>query len=387
MNYPNPNTDQKSALISNILRLGLAGGLIWWLISTGSIKLEYLTVQMERLPVFLAGILSLIIGMTLSGFRYWELLKGSKAPLSLGESMKSCAIMFFFTQCVLGPASGDVARFFYSSRINGNRSGTGAAIMIDRFIGTMGLFMLAGLGMMLNWELVESSETLRMIAVPLLALLSGLWLSFFLGLLSLIKNRKTSLVTGAIFPSLAAVLCFGHFSSFVGNEIGPALFLVSCAALLSPVLAPELLHGGFIHDRILGRSKLGEKTSEFISALLLYRKSSISLFKTIAITAAQHMLFILALFLFALSQRLPAAPGFTEVFFAAPLSFLAGVIPAPAAGLGVNEAAFETLLNLASNGTVTAGASIYLMHRIWTTLFSLTGLPFVLAKKSKSVAS
>ncbi|WP_415715223.1 hypothetical protein [Maridesulfovibrio sp.] len=59
-------------------------------------------------------------------------------------------------------------------------------------------------------------------------------------------------------------------------------------------------------------------------------------------------------------------PDFNEIFFSAPLAFLAGIIPAPAAGLGVNEVAFESILFMASSKIVTAGASIFMMFRIWT---------------------
>lgn len=387
MNYPNPNTDKKSALLSNLFRLTLAAGLLWWLISSGSIKPEYLTVQSSRLPLLLSGAVALLTAMSLSGIRYRELLKGGGVVFPISESMKASAIMYFFTQCVLGPASGDVARFFYTVKRTGNKSGTGAAIMIDRFIGTMGLFMLAGLGMILNWELVESSQTLRLIAVPLLALLCGLWMSFSLAFLALIKNRKTALLLGTSFPVMAGILCSGEFSSFVSDEIGPVLLAVSAFSLLAPVLAPEMLENGIIRKKILRNSKIGEKTSEFISAVFLYRNSPDIILKTVVVTAVQHLLLILSLFLFSLSQNLPSTPDFMAIFFSAPLSFLAGIIPAPAAGLGVNEAAFETLLRLATNETVNAGASVYLMHRIWTTMFSLSGIPFILSKKGKKVAS
>ncbi|CCO23117.1 lysylphosphatidylglycerol synthase transmembrane domain-containing protein [Maridesulfovibrio hydrothermalis] len=387
MNYPDPKQDKRSAALSNILKLSLAAGLIFWLIRSGSIRLDYLSVPAAMLPSFCGAVSILLFGLCLSAVRYIMLLRGCGAHLSLIDGLKISAVMYFFTQCVLGPASGDVARFVYTVRKTGDGNKVGAAIMVDRFIGTMGLFMLAAAGMAVNWQLVESSAVLRVIAAPLLALLCGLWLCFFLGYMALISGRKNAVFTGLIFPFLAALICFGDYSSFITNQIGPVLFGVSSAALLAPFIAPELLIDGLIYRKFFSKSKTGIKIGEFTSALLIYRKCPAVLFKTVLITGVQHLCFILSLYLFSQSLNLPALPDFNEIFFAAPLTFLAGIIPAPAAGLGVNEAAFETLLSLVSNSAVSAGASIYLMQRIWITLFSLTGIPFLLKTERKKVAS
>ncbi|GKT29542.1 flippase-like domain-containing protein, partial [Aduncisulcus paluster] len=168
-----------------------------------------------------------------------------------------------------------------------------------------------------------------------------LWLSVLLGFWALVRGRISGLAVGLIFPVLTGTVCLSG-SGFLGGEVGPVLFFASLVSLAAPLAAPEFLEDGFIFRKLFKGSKLGERIGEV---------------------------------------TLPVTPDFNEVFFAAPLSFLAGVIPAPAAGLGVNEAAFETLLNLGSSGAVTAGASIFLMYRIWVTLFSLSGLYFVMRTK------
>lgn len=387
LNYPAPKSSHFSALVSNSLKFFLAVALIIWLVRSGSIRLAYLYVPPAGIPIFIAGAAALLLGMTLSALRYKLLIRGAGLSLSLYKSLRISAVMYFFTQCVFGPASGDVARYFHTTRETGHGTKVGAAIMVDRFIGTMGLFILSGLGLILNWSLVESSPTLRLVAIPLLAVLCGLWLSFFLGLLSLIKNRKTALLTGLVFPAFIVLLFVAETSKFIGSEVVPVLFFTSLAAIIVPALAPELLENGYIYKKILCRTKLGSKIGEFISATLLYQNSLNILAQTILVTAIQHLLFIMALFFFSQAQNLPILPDFGTIFFAAPLSFLAGIIPAPAAGLGVNEAAFETLVMTVSGGNISAGASIYLMYRIWTTLFSLSGLPFLLKFNTKTVDS
>ena len=380
MNYPEPASNRRKIFISNILKSLFAGGLIFWLIRSGGIRPEYLVVAAEHLPVLGAACLIIAFGMSLGAVRYAELLKGAGLSISFKDSFKISAIMYFFTQCVMGSASGDVARYFYTTRITRQGARVSAAIIVDRIIGIMGLFMFGGLGMAFNWSLVEHSPELRIIAVPALGILCLIWLSVLLGFLALVRGRGLGFMAGLIFPGLAGFL-WGFGSGFLGGEVGPVIFYAALLSLAAPLIAPEFLETGIIYRKFFKGSKFGEKIGEVVSALMLYRNSAGTVLKIVGLTAIQHFSFVFAIYLLARIQNLPLLPDFNEVFFAAPLSFLAGVIPAPAAGLGVNEAAFETLLYLGSCGSVTAGASIFLMYRIWTTLFSLSGLYFVMRSK------
>ncbi|HAS88585.1 MAG TPA: lysylphosphatidylglycerol synthetase family protein [Desulfovibrio sp.] len=380
MSLSETGPSRRKTFLFNAIKSLLAGGLIFWLIYSGGIRLEYLKVSLARIPMLLAACLVIAFGMGLAAVRYVELLKGAGLRISFGDSFSVSAIMYFFTQCVMGSASGDVARYIYTTRITGQGARVGAAIIVDRIIGIMGLFLLGGLGMAVNWTLVEHSPELRIIAVPALGILCLIWLSVLLGFLALVRGRKFGFLAGLIFPVWAWLLCVSR-AGFLGGEVGPVVLSATLVSLAAPLLAPEFLETGYIFRNFFKGSKLGEKIGEVVSALLLYRNSAGIVFKIVVLTAVQHLSFVLAIYALSRIQNLPLLPNFNEVFFAAPLSFLAGVIPAPAAGLGVNEAAFETLLYLGSCGSVTAGASIFLMYRIWTTLFSLSGLYFIMRSK------
>lgn len=380
MSFSETAPSRRKTFLFNTIKSLLAGGLIFWLVYSGGIRPEYLKVSLARIPLLLAACLVIAFGMGLAAVRYVELLKGAGLRISFRDSFSVSAIMYFFTQCVMGSASGDVARYIYTTRITGKGARVGAAIIVDRIIGIMGLFLLGGLGMAFNWTLVEHSPELRIIAVPALGILCLIWLSVLLGFLALVRGRKLGFLTGLIFPALAWLLCALR-TGLLGGEVGPVVFSASLVSLAAPLLAPEFLETGYIFCKFFKGSKLGEKIGEVVSALLLYRNPSATVLKIVALTAVQHLSFVLAIYVLSRIQNLPLLPNFNEVFFAAPLSFLAGVIPAPAAGLGVNEAAFETLLYLGSCGSVAAGASIFLMYRIWTTLFSLSGLYFIMRSK------
>ncbi|OEU68588.1 MAG: hypothetical protein BA863_18965, partial [Desulfovibrio sp. S3730MH75] len=346
MNYPETKISRSKAALSTVVKSLLAIGLIFWLIKSGSIRLEYLSVPFSKVPTLLAGSIVTLIAMALSALRYKELLQGAGSPLGLFKCIKITSIMYFFSQCVLGPASGDFARYFYTVKETEKGAHAGAAILADRIIGTMGLIGLCGLGMVLNWSLVKSSPNLRTVAVPVLGLVCGLWLSLFLGVVSLIKGRITALLIGMPIYLYSFYLCSGAQTSFLAEQIGPVLFAAATCAVLSALIAPEFLEDGIIFKKLFSNTKTGSRIGELISALLVFRNCPLLLLKIILITATQHMLYVLALFIFSQTQNLPAIPDFSEVFFAAPFSFLAGIIPSPAAGLGINEAAFETLLSL-----------------------------------------
>ncbi|WP_415719278.1 lysylphosphatidylglycerol synthase domain-containing protein [Maridesulfovibrio sp.] len=380
MNYPDPVTGRRQALVSNVLKVFLAGGLLFWLGQSGGIRFEYLIVPAAKIPVLLAACMVVAVGMALAAPRYVVLLKGAGIDLSLKDSLRISAIMYFFTQCVLGAASGDVGRYFYTTRVTGHGAKVGAAIIVDRLVGIMGLFLFGGLGLAFNWTLVEHSGDLRLIAVPALGILCLLWLSALLGFVALARGRMAGFAVGLVFPVLAAFFS-AYGDGFFAREVGPILLGAALVSLVAPLLAPELLENGFIYRKFFAGSKIGEKIGEVLSAILIYRSSVPAVLKIVGMTMLQHLTLIYSIYLFSQIQNLPVQPVFNEVFFAAPLSFLAGVIPAPAAGLGVNEAAFESLLFLGSGGSVSAGASIFLMYRIWNTLFSFSGLFFIVRAK------
>lgn len=376
MNFPKTKTNRTSDLIFKILKVLLAGGLLFWLVKSGGIRPEYLLVTAQHVPGLLTACVVIAVGMSISAPRYIELLKGAGLVLSMKDSFKICAIMYFFTQCVLGAASGDVARYFYTTKVTGEGAKVGAAIIVDRIVGIMGLFLLGGLGMAFNWALVEQSPELKLIAVPALGILCFSWLSAFLGFLALARGRRFGFLSGLIFPVSAGVLCFSG-ADFLAGEVGPVLLFAAFSSLAAPLIAPEFLETGFVYGKFFKGSKLGEKIGEILSAILIYRNSAGAVLKIVSLTMIQHLAFVYSLYLLSQIQNIPLLPDFNEIFFAAPLSFLAALIPAPAAGLGVNEAAFESLIFLVSSGAVSAGASIYLMFRIWNTLFSLSGFFFI----------
>lgn len=369
--------------VSTFLKLALAFGLLFWLYSSGAIKLEYLRVTSGGGADLAAGAFLAFVAVLLGAVRFWILLDGAGAPVTALQALKINAITYFFTQCVLGSASGDAARFFYTLRATGKGSRVGAAIVMDRVIGVSGLLLLSALGLLLNFDLVEHSNVLQSVSISLAGLISLIWLSLILGYISLTVNRIKALLTLTLIMAVMFIIYWLGDSLWI-KEVMPLIILCCALSSIPALLAPAFCAGKKFSVLLRGVGVIGGRISDFIEGILLYARSWKSVLATVVVTAFQHILLILSLYLFSLALNVPAGPDPGQMFFAAPLTFLAGLIPAPAAGLGVNETALDFLLKLASGGLVTAGASIYLMQRVWITVFSLSGF-YVMMRKNKLV--
>lgn len=374
-----PERIKGRAALSTVFKLALAVGLLYWLISSGAIRFEYLTVSAGSFPGMTCAALLAFAAMQIGAVRYSLLLSGAGTPVGAPAALRINAVMYFFTQCLIGPASGDVARYYYTVKETGKGAGAGAAILMDRLIGTAGLLLLSAVGIGLDWNLVRESDVLRSILIPLAGLFSFLWLSLLLGFVSLTSGRVKAVILALIFLGAGMGFYVSGAAETLKKGILP-VFAGSCLlALIIALLLPELKPGAGLAERIRG-NRVGEKVIALLAAVVLYADRWRCVFLTVLVTTVQHLLLISSLFFFSGSINIPVPPDFSEVFFAAPLSYLAGIIPAPAAGLGVNETAFETFLKLGTSGAVIAGASIYLMQRFWITLFSLSGLAVLIFK-------
>lgn len=367
-------------VVATSLKLALAGGLLYWLFVSGAIRLEYLTVSSNGLFYLACGALLAFIAIQLGALRYSILLSGVGIHVGVCSVLRINAVMYFFIQCVVGTASGDAARFYYTVRETGNGSRVGSAIVMDRLIGAFSLTLLSTVGIILNWDLVQHSELIRSIIIPLSGLFLFIWLTLLLGFISLTSGRRNTVISAGFICIVLFLYSFwgspDHLVRRLLPVLGGACILALFPALFFPVFKPDSFYAKHIQQ--LG--SLGEKGIEFISGILLYADKRKHVFAAVLVTAAQHLLLMLSLFYFSSSLNIPDIPSFSAIFFAAPLSYMAGLVPAPAGGLGVNEAAFELFLKLATSGTVAGGASIYLMQRVWITLFSLSGLGILIFK-------
>ncbi len=173
---------QARSLLLYVLKTGLAAGIIVWIISSnrkdlfdalGKIKLEYLACAVALYAVHLG----------FGAFRWLMLLRIQSVRVSYFETLSLVMQGFFFSLVIpAGAVGGDIVKGgFLAARAPEGRKVKGVVtIFIDRIIGLVGLFIVAGtLGLMLREYLAGLSGFLEMAVYMLIG-------GCFAGLLSII---------------------------------------------------------------------------------------------------------------------------------------------------------------------------------------------------------
>jgi uncharacterized protein (TIRG00374 family) len=86
-----------------------------------------------------------LAGVMLAFARWWLLVRAVELPFSLREAFRLGWIGMFFNLVIPGAVGGDVVKAAYLMRDQDRKSRAVASIVIDRLVGLLGLFLLAGI--------------------------------------------------------------------------------------------------------------------------------------------------------------------------------------------------------------------------------------------------
>lgn len=135
-------------IIINSLKILLAVGLIYWLISSGKLDFQLLKSLKEHpLAIFLATALC-ILNFILISFRWKTILRArSQVTLPIMGLLKITWIGQFFSSVLPGSVSGDLVKMLYIQKFDSSFSKKFvlASILIDRVMGLCGLILLVGI--------------------------------------------------------------------------------------------------------------------------------------------------------------------------------------------------------------------------------------------------
>lgn len=150
--------------LGHILRVGIGILAIYFLIRTGALKPALLGQAMSRHP-FLYGsafILYALILEFIAYFRWLWLLRQANVSITKLEVFRLHLIGIFFSGFLPGGTGGDFVKGYYL--IRGRSSSEGAAaigtLLVDRFAGMAGLFLLSAMSNLWHVELWETSPVL-----------------------------------------------------------------------------------------------------------------------------------------------------------------------------------------------------------------------------------
>lgn len=146
--------------LTTALKLGLALGLIIWLVATGALDLEALAGIFSG-QLALVGVVGLGLTLALGGTRWWLLLRSQGVPLKWSYVFSLTLIGNFFNFAIPGGVGGDVVKGYYILRGGrGDRLKAASSILVDRILGFYVLFLLAFAALLFSPEMRGRSPEL-----------------------------------------------------------------------------------------------------------------------------------------------------------------------------------------------------------------------------------
>jgi hypothetical protein len=319
----------KNSLI-NIAKVLLVGALLYWLASTGKLEFRQLSILVEQPVTLVVAVgLWLFASLFLGSMRWNLLLRGMGIEMPLLRTMRLQLIGFFFNTAMPGAVGGDVIKGIYVMREKSATSRTNAllTIILDRIIGLVAIFAIAGVAILFRLDFVRGNAGLVSLAV-------------FVGV-----------GVAAIF--VVGLFCLTHL--FEGRDP----------------------FKGLLSLKVPGFSLL----LKVYDALMLFRKDPGTIGKAFFISVVVQTMSML--FGYLLAVTLTGQDVDLMVYsFVHPIGILATALPLAPGGLGIGHIAFDRLFIMAG---LQGGANVFNVMVLSQLALNLTGIvPYMLHKSEIS---
>jgi glycosyltransferase 2 family protein len=320
---------KKTFLIAAKLILVLA--LMVWMIQDGRLDLSSLKIFREK-PAFLLISIGfwLLVPVSLGSLRWWLLMRGTNIKVALQRAFQLQMIGIFFNTTMPGAISGDLVKAVYVIREQDKvgRTPAALAILMDRVVGLMGLFSIAGFASLLFLNRFDANPILKPMAY--LVFIFVLAMALFL-----------------------AVVFFPHRE---GRD--PLEWLLKCR--------PRFVGGVF------------SAVHKIYVALRAYRDNPWHLLGAWLCSVIIQGLGIL-FYWYTTNLLTGQAPFWPEFVIVLPFGMIATVLPIAPGGLGVGHVAFDKLYSLIG---LSGGANVFNAIAIGQLLLNLTGVfPYIFMRR------
>lgn len=170
------NSGQQQARSSRdailLVKLGVAGGLIWWLVASGQLDFGQLATVGDRWHWFLLAQIPFGLVQLLSAWRWLILMRIQRIDYSLRDAFDLTLTGIFFNQVMIGSTGGDIYRAYaVCVEHPGKRSGGIVSVFVDRLVGLIALLLLVPVVLFWHVDLVRSQATLSFFAVVAIVVL------------------------------------------------------------------------------------------------------------------------------------------------------------------------------------------------------------------------
>lgn len=317
------------SLLINFLKVGVAVGIIYWLIASGKLDLKVFYLILS--PRYLSACLALLVlNVALVSFRWWLLLRSQQVSISYLKSVRYTLVGMFFNYAMPGGVGGDVIKGIYVVRRHPERKMvSGMSILMDRVFGLFTMVLFAFVVSLFSYELLVAKPELQ-------------------------NLFATVVVLGLIFICVGLVI----FSSRLMRWVEPWIL--------------KFPGGQFLH-RLYGTAQFFLKDK-----------------KTIAMVVGLSVLTNLTVVLF--FMVIAHAMGLHHVSwqtfaFAVPLGLMVMALPISPAGVGVGQAAMLYFFSVMSENSGNLGANAITVYQVVSFFVSLIGAGFFIFDKSKDSAA
>ena len=307
------------SLLLALLRPVIGVGLLVYLAKAGIVDFRALSKAFTAWPITLVAIALLLVDSALMSVRLSWLFRPHGLNLRFGTSMELTLVSFFFANFLPGAAGGDLAKLFYTARGNsGRRIEIMTVVLFDRAIGLFSLLLL-----------------------PLV--LAPMFAGLIYGVLAL---QRLLFIVGMV----ASVALAGFL-----------------ACLFSDTIIIHLPAGA------LNRFAANEFVRRVLRTIAIYRRNSRLLLAALGASLMANLFLVFVTMLGALAVA-PSSWA-ASMCLVVPIGHIMNSLPLTPSGLGVGEAAFNALFNLAG---LRGGAEALLCSRIWVALVGLVGFVYYL---------
>ena len=311
-------------MLFTLIRLVIAIAMVLYLMQMGVIDWTSLSGLIIAWPYTLLAVILFFVATILQALRLQILINAHQMSLSYMAAVKLTLIGLFFSTYLPGATGGDLIKIYYASKENpGSKAEVITILFLDRF---MWLFSLLTLPVFLApffIDLIRSQEILQALLILSLSISSSIVLITFIA-------AKFELVDSKLIYWLNNKVRYGHLLS-------------------------RALHTIHYYKRSLG-----------------------PLLKALAISYFLQLLMVGVSFSIAEATNIFGAD--LKMLFLIPMGYMANSFPLTPGGLGIGEAAMESLFLL---GGLTGGAETLLGWRLIMILVGLLGLVYYLKGSKK----
>lgn len=247
------STQRLKSTALTTMKLALAGGLIYWLWSSGKLDVKQMSLIYESPLILTAGIgFWLFTNLGLGSLRWHILLHAMGYKNSFAQTVKLQHTGLFFNTALPGAIGGDVVKATYLilDHKELGKSPAMTAILMDRILGFLGMFSIGAFSVLFNLSEVLAVPALRPVVIGIFALI--LVAMFCLGIVfkSYRGDDPILKILGGRYPGAKTLVkiytCFRQFRPYKGRIFAAwllSLFVQGCIMIYFYVIATQLLPG------------------------------------------------------------------------------------------------------------------------------------------------